>query len=83
MKIKYTTLFFATALSTISLNIWLTQLAEANEGKVIREIGGAIIPQVINHAATAYPLFGAIVMGIGAISIGICTIFLVTSIINK
>jgi hypothetical protein len=80
MKIKYSALFFATALSTISLNVWLTQLAEANEGKIvggfIQEAGQFIAPHVINHAATAYPVFGAIVMGIGAI-------FLVIALISR
>jgi hypothetical protein len=80
MKIKYAALFFATALSTISLNIGLTQLAEANEGKIVGEVlqeaGKIIAPQVINHAATAYPVFGAIVIGIGAI-------FLVIALISR
>jgi hypothetical protein len=83
MKIKYSALFFATALSTIIGNVCLPQLVEANEGKVIQEVGKIIFPRFLEYAANAYPVFGAIVMGIGAIVIGMCTIFLVTSIINK
>jgi hypothetical protein len=87
MKIKYAALFFATALSTISLNVWLTQLVEANEGKIvgefIQEAGKILAPKAIEYAATTYPIFGAIVMGVGAIVIGVGAIFVITSAINK
>jgi hypothetical protein len=55
MKIQHFVLFLSAALATIILNFWQAQLVQANEGKVVTEIGKFIAPKLIEQIFKAFP----------------------------